>query len=163
MDVLRAAFSLTPEYLKTSESSDVRNLMDTGIQLGRRFRALKLWMVLRHFGAEGIRDRLAEHIRLARLFAGWVDASARFERMAPVPFSVVCFRARGTDELNEQLLERINASGEIFLSHTRLDGRYTLRLAIGNLRTTERHIARAWQLIQLLAAELEAPSSASTP
>jgi aromatic-L-amino-acid decarboxylase len=163
MNTLRAAFSLTPEYLKTSESSDVRNLMDTGIQLGRRFRALKLWMVLRYFGAEGLRDRLAEHIRLARLFAGWVDASARFERTAPVPFSVVCFRARGTDEFNAQLLERINASGEIFLSHTRLDGSYTLRLAIGNLRTTERHIARAWQLIQLLAAELEAPSSVSTP
>ena len=85
----------------------------------------------------------------------------RFERTAPVPFSVVCFRARGTDELNAQLLERINASGEMFLSHTRLDGRYTLRLAIGNLRTTERHIARAWQLIQQLAAELEAPSSAA--
>ena len=96
MDVVRAAFSLTPEYLKTAEASDVKNLMDTGIQLGRRFRALKLWMVLRHFGAEGIRARLAEHIRLARLFAGWVDASADFERTAPVPFSVVCFRARGT-------------------------------------------------------------------
>ncbi len=163
MRTLRSAFALTPEYLETSESSDVRNLMDTGIQLGRRFRALKLWMVLRYFGAEGIRHRLAEHIRLARLFAGWIDASARFERTAPVPFSVVCFRARGTDELNARLLERINASGEIFLSHTRLDGRYTLRLAIGNLRTTERHIARAWQLIQLLAAELEAPSSVSTP
>ena len=162
MDTLRSAFSLTPEYLKTSETSDVRNLMDTGIQLGRRFRALKLWMVLRYFGAEGIRARLAEHIRLARLFAGWVDASERFERTAPVPFSVVCFRARGTDELNAQLLERLNASGEIFLSHTRLDGRYTLRLAIGNLRTTERHIARAWQLIQQLAAELAEPSHLPT-
>ena len=93
MDVVRAAFSLAPEYLKTAEASDVQNLMDTGIQLGRRFRALKLWMVLRHFGAEGLRARLGEHIRLARLFAAWVDGSADFERTAPAPFSVVCFRA----------------------------------------------------------------------
>jgi aromatic-L-amino-acid decarboxylase len=161
MDAVRAAFSLTPEYLKTSESSDVRNLMDTGIQLGRRFRALKLWMVLRHFGAAGIRERLSEHIRLARLFARWVDESPEFERTAAVPFSVVCFRARATDEFNAALLERLNASGEVFLSHTKLAGRYTLRLAIGNLHTTERHVARAWQLIQQLAAELNETSRAS--
>jgi len=160
MDTVRAAFALTPEYLKTSESSDVRNLMDTGIQLGRRFRALKLWMVLRHFGAEGIRARLAEHIRLARLFAGWVDGSNDFERTAPVPFSVVCFRARETDEFNAALLERLNASGEVFLSHTKLGGRYTLRLAVGNLHTTERHVARAWELIQQLAAGLKETASA---
>ena len=160
MDTVRAAFALTPEYLKTSESSDVRNLMDTGIQLGRRFRALKLWMVLRHFGAEGIRARLAEHIRLARLFAAWVDASNEFERTAPVPFSVVCFRARETDEFNAALLERLNASGEVFLSHTKLGGRYTLRLAVGNLHTTERHVARAGELIQQLAAGLKETSSA---
>ena len=159
MDTVRAAFALTPEYLKTSESSDVRNLMDTGIQLGRRFRALKLWMVLRHFGAEGIRARLAEHIRLARLFAAWVDASNEFERTAPVPFSVVCFRARETDEFNAALLERLNASGEVFLSHTKLGDRYTLRLAIGNLHTTERHVGRAWELIRQLAAELKQTSS----
>lgn len=159
MDTVRAAFALTPEYLKTSESSDVRNLMDTGIQLGRRFRALKLWMVLRHFGAEGIRARLAEHIRLARLFAAWVDASNEFERTAPAPFSVVCFRARETDEFNAVLLERLNASGEVFLSHTKLGDRYTLRLAIGNLHTTERHVARAWELIRQLAAGLKETSS----
>ena len=159
METVRAAFALTPEYLKTSESSDVRNLMDTGIQLGRRFRALKLWMVLRHFGAEGIRARLAEHIRLARLFAAWVDASNEFERTAPVPFSVVCFRARETDEFNAELLERLNGSGEVFLSHTKLGDRYTLRLAIGNLHTTERHVARAWELIRQLAAELKQTSS----
>jgi len=161
MDVVRAAFSLTPEYLKTSESSDVRNLMDTGIQLGRRFRALKLWMVLRHFGAEGIRARLAEHIRLARLFASWVDESEEFERTAAVPFSVVCFRARETDQFNAALLERLNASGEIFLSHTKLDGRYVLRLAIGNLHTTERHVERAWRLIEQYTAELKASSGAA--
>jgi aromatic-L-amino-acid decarboxylase len=155
MDSVRAAFSLTPEYLKTSETT-VKNLMDTGIQLGRRFRALKLWMVMRHFGAEGLRARLGEHMRLARLFAEWVDASDAFERVAPVPFSVVCFRARGTDELNESLLEQINGSGEIFISHTRLHGRYTLRLAIGNLHTTETHVARAWTAIQRALTDLAA-------
>ena len=154
MDALRAAFALTPEYLKTSDTGAVRNLMDTGIQLGRRFRALKLWMVLRHFGAAGLRARLAEHIRLAQLFAGWVEGSDEFELAAPVPFSVVCFRVRGTDELNEAVLDRLNASGEIFLSHTRLDGRYTLRLAVGNIHTNESHVARAWTLVREAAAEL---------
>jgi len=154
MDLIRAAFALTPEYLKTIEAAPVRNLMDTGIQLGRRFRALKLWMVMRHFGADGIRARLAEHMRLARLFASWVDASAEFERLAPVPFSVVCFRARTAtthddpDVLNERILEAVNSTGEIFISHTRLNGRYTLRLAIGNLHTTETHVIRAWELLQ---------------
>ena len=155
MDVLRQAFSLTPEYLKTSEGdAGVRNLMDTGIQLGRRFRALKLWMVLRHLGADGFRAHLAEHMRLARLFAEWVDRSDRFERVAPVPFSVVCFRLRGgvPDEEHQRVLDTINASGEVFLSHTKLDGRYVLRLAIGNLNTTERHVARAWELLNQAAA-----------
>jgi aromatic-L-amino-acid/L-tryptophan decarboxylase len=154
MDTLRAAFSLTPEYLKTAEAETVKNLMDTGIQLGRRFRSLKLWMVLRHFGAAGIRERLAEHMRLAQLFARWIDEDQHFERAAPVPFSVVCFRARGTDELNSSLLERLNASGEVFLSQTRLHGQFTLRLAIGNLHTTEQHVARAWTLLKQLEAEL---------
>ena len=165
MDVLRAAFALTPEYLKTVEAAPVRNLMDTGIQLGRRFRALKLWMVLRHFGANGLRARLAEHMRLAQLFASWVDASATFERLAPVPFSVVCFRAvtpslSGADNadridaFNERVLESVNATGEIFISHTRLDGRYAIRLAIGNLHTTETHVGRAWALLQEHAARL---------
>jgi len=148
MDVVRAAFSLTPGYLATTEAAPVRNLMDTGIQLGRRFRALKLWMVLRHFGAEGLRDRLAEHIRLARVFAAWVDDSPEFERVAPAPLSVVCFRARGTDQLNERILDAVNSTGEIFISHTRLDGRLCLRLAIGNLHTTEQHVARAWALVR---------------
>ena len=156
MDAVRAAFSLTPEYLKTTEAGAVRNLMDTGIQLGRRFRALKLWMVLRYFGAEGVRQRLAEHIRLAQLFASWVDEDADFERTAPAPFSVVCFRARGSDELNATLLDRLNASGEVFLSHTRLNGQFTLRLAIGNLHTTEEHVARAWSLAKQHTAELRA-------
>jgi aromatic-L-amino-acid decarboxylase len=97
-------------------------------------------------------------MRLAQLFAGWVDASADFERLAPTPFSVVCFRAAGSDELNERLLDRLNATGEVFLSHTRVNGRYTLRLAIGHLRTAESHVARAWTLLQHLAAELRAGS-----
>ena len=154
MDALRAAFALTPEYLKTVEAAPVRNLMDTGVQLGRRFRALKLWMVMRHFGADGLRERLSEHIRLAQTFAAWVDAHPDFTVVAPVPFSVVCFRAEGSDDFNEQLLERINASGEVFLSHTRLDGRFVIRLAIGNLRTTEAHVARAWALLQQHTHEL---------
>ena len=155
MDVVRNAFSLTPEYLKTAGGSEARNLMDTGVQLGRRFRALKLWMVLRHFGADGLRQRLAEHMRLARLFAAWVDADKDFERLAPVPFSVVCFRARPRDiadgeldQLNERLLERVNATGEVFLSHTRLDGLYTLRLAVGHIRTEEHHVRQAWDLLR---------------
>jgi len=150
MDIVRQAFSLTPEYLKTSEGeAGVKNLMDTGIQLGRRFRALKLWMILRHFGAEGLRRHLAEHMRLARLFADWVDASDRFERVAPVPFSVVCFRLRGDadDARNARVLDAVNASGDVFLSHTKLDGRFVLRLAIGNINTTEEHVARAWELL----------------
>lgn len=153
MDVIRQAFSLTPEYLKTTEANTVRNLMDTGIQLGRRFRSLKLWAVLRYFGAEGIRDRLREHVRLAQLFASWVDADPDWERVAPVPFSVVCFRAapRGytgdLDALNQRILETVNKSGDVFLSHTALDGHIVLRLAVGNIRTEERHLRRAWELL----------------
>jgi aromatic-L-amino-acid decarboxylase len=157
MDVVRAAFSLTPEYLRTSEPTSVRNLMDTGVQLGRRFRALKLWMILRSFGAREIREHLAEHMRLAQVLAGWVDRHPDFERMAPVPFSVVCFRwkpAGGNlseaelDRRNEQLIEAVNREGEVFLSHTRIGGRIALRIAIGHLKTTERHVRRAWELLQ---------------
>jgi aromatic-L-amino-acid decarboxylase len=157
MDVVRQAFSLVPEYLKTAEGSrGVHNLMDTGVQLGRRFRSLKLWMILRHFGAARIREILREHIRLARDFADRVDAHPDFERVAPVPFAVVCFRARPRDitlsapeldRFNERLMEAVNASGEVFLSHTRLNGMFVIRMAIGHLRTTEQHTARAWQLL----------------
>ena len=163
MDVVRRTFALVPDYLWTSEDRRVRNLMDTGIQLGRRFRALKLWMVLRHFGAEGIRGVLARHMRYAQQFAGWIDAAPDFERLAPVPFSVVCFRARPQaaamtanelDGFNERLMDAVNRTGEIFISHTRLNGKLALRLAIGHLRTTEQHVARAWQLLQEHAASL---------
>jgi aromatic-L-amino-acid decarboxylase len=158
MDLLRSAFSLVPDYLQTSDPSAVRNLMDTGIQLGRRFRALKLWMVMRHFGADGLRERLSEHMRLARLFAAWVDDSPDFERLAPVPFSVVCFRAvrerdAESDAINEHVLEIVNRGGEVFLSHTRLNGRFAIRLAIGNLHTTEEHVRRAWTLLNAALAE----------
>ncbi|MFS8637102.1 MAG: pyridoxal-dependent decarboxylase [Gemmatimonadota bacterium] len=158
-EVLRAAFSLVPEYLKTNEAPEVRNLMDYGVALGRRFRALKLWFVLRYFGTEGIANRLREHVRLARLFASLVDESEDFERLMPVPMSVVVFRYRpaGADEaeleaLNAALLERLNATGEVFLSHTRVNGKFALRLAIGNLRTTESHVRRVWELARSLAA-----------
>jgi aromatic-L-amino-acid decarboxylase len=168
MDVVRQAFSLVPEYLKTSEGvAGVRNLMDTGIQLGRRFRSLKLWMVLRHFGIEGIQSAIAEHIRLAQLFSTWVDADPDFERVAPVPFSVVCFRARprglasagaALDFFNERLLEAVNATGDVFLSHTRLNGAFVLRLAVGNLRTEERHVAHAWELLKSHMDQLSSSS-----
>jgi aromatic-L-amino-acid decarboxylase len=144
--------------------------MDWGVQLGRRFRALKLWMVIRYFGHQGLAARIREHIRLGQQVAGWIDAHPDFERMAPTPFSTVCFRARPRrfagddspqaqaylDELNAALLEAVNATGRAYLSHTRLRDRYTLRLAIGNLRTTEDHVRRAWALLQEHAARLDA-------
>lgn len=160
-EVLRRAFSLVPEYLKVPErEGEARNLMDYGVALGRRFRALKLWFVLRYFGAEGIAARLREHLRLAHLFQRWVDEADDFERLAPVPFSVVVFRHHppGLDEAaleehNARLLERVNATGEVFLSHTRVRGRYALRLAVGNLRTTERELRRAWELLRECGGE----------
>ena len=163
MDLLRQAFSLTPEYLRTTEAGAVKNLMDTGVQLGRRFRSLKLWMILKYFGADGVRARLAEHMRLASVFAGWVDNDPDFERLAPAPFSVVCFRAKPAgrewteaelEALNQRLLDAMNATGEVFLSHTKLNGRYTLRLAVGNLRTEERHVRRAWEIAKACLATL---------
>ncbi|HEY9086090.1 MAG TPA: aminotransferase class I/II-fold pyridoxal phosphate-dependent enzyme [Candidatus Tyrphobacter sp.] len=151
---LRRAFSLVPEYLATPEQG-VRNYMDYGIQLGRRFRALKLWFVLRHFGAEGIRERLRSHIALAGEFASWIDAEPNWEVLAPHPFSVVCFRYRADDMSEEEaerfnagLLERVNAGGDVFISHTKLDGRYALRLAIGNLRTQRSDVEAAWQTLR---------------
>jgi aromatic-L-amino-acid/L-tryptophan decarboxylase len=155
MDVVREAFSLTPEYLRSADPG-VRNLMDTGIQLGRRFRALKLWMVLRRYGAREIRGHIARHIALAQQFASWVDVHEDFERLAPVPFSVVCFRWNPAgnswteselDVKNEELAERVNKSGAVFLSHTRLRGKLALRVAIGHLRTKEEHIRSAWDAL----------------
>ncbi|HEX6789455.1 MAG TPA: pyridoxal-dependent decarboxylase [Gaiellaceae bacterium] len=141
----REAFSLVPEYLRTSE--DAFALSEYGPALGRRFRSLKLWAVLRCFGAEGLRAIQREHIRLAKLFAGLVEEDPAWELVAPQRFSLVVFRRHGTDEDNEEIVERANASGEIFLSHTKLDGRYVLRLAIGNARTTEDDVRRAWEVL----------------
>jgi aromatic-L-amino-acid decarboxylase len=146
-DALRDAFSLLPEYLRTNVE-DVTNLMDYGPALGRRFRALKLWTVIRCYGREGLQALVREHVRLARLFASWVEAEPGWDVVAPVPFSVVCFRREGSDEQNEALMERVNATGEAYLSHTRLDDRFVLRLAIGNARTTEADVERAWELLR---------------
>jgi aromatic-L-amino-acid decarboxylase len=165
--VLRRAFTLVPEYLRTTEAGEVRNGSDYGVQLGRRFRALKLWMILRYFGHEGLAARIREHCRLAREFAGWVEESPAWELLAPVPFSVVCFRAHASvegeadeqraarlDALNERLMNAANATGEIFLSHTKLNGVFTLRLAVGNIRTEERHVRRAWELLNEKLSEI---------
>ncbi|HEY2290230.1 MAG TPA: pyridoxal-dependent decarboxylase [Thermoanaerobaculia bacterium] len=155
--LLKAAFSLVPEYLRTAEDSEVTNLMDYGFQLGRRFRSLKLWMVIRAFGVEGLRERIREHCALARDLAAWIAADPRFELAAPVPFSAVCFRARveeDPDRFNERLLARVNAAGPVFLSHTVLKGRYTLRVAIGNLRTERGHIEQLWELVGRAYEEL---------
>jgi aromatic-L-amino-acid decarboxylase len=141
----REAFSLLPEYLRTPD--DAYALSEYGPALGRRFRSLKLWAVLRCYGAEGLRAIQREHIRLAELFAGWVEQSDEWELVASQRFSLVVFRRAGSDEENGQLLERVNATGEIFINHTKLQGRYVLRLAIGNVRTTEDDVRRAWDVL----------------
>lgn len=160
MSVLRSAFSLVPEYLRTGEGEEVKNFMDYGPQLGRRFRAIKFWFVMRYFGVEGLRARIRNQIALAREFADWVDESEDFERLAPVPFSLVCFRARpqsvsnqaDLDTLNERLMNEVNRRGKVYLSHTKLAGKLTLRLAIGNIRTTRVHVKLAWdELNEVLA------------
>ena len=158
-EVLRAAFSVVPEYLRTAEETVAPNFMDYGVSLGRRFRALKLWMVMRAFGQEGLAARIREHVRLARSFRSWVEADPGFEVVAPSPFSVVCFRARFAgvpaeeeDRRNQELMDAVNATGEAYLSHTKLAGRTVLRMAIGNIRTEERHVRRAFDLLRQAAA-----------
>ncbi len=170
-DVVKAAFSLIPEYLRNAESlgDEIPNLMDYGNALGRRFRSLKLWMVIRYFGQEGLAARIREHNRLAQLLVQWIDEAPDFERMAPTPLSLVCFRAhpRGMNDeaeleaLNERLMNQVNVAGRFFLSHTRLRGKFTIRVAIGNLRTTEQDIQDLWAEIQArLVAEMGAIRSA---
>jgi aromatic-L-amino-acid decarboxylase len=149
---LRAAFSLVPEYLRTTD--EVASLSEYGPELGRGFRALKLWTVLRCYGRSGLQERIREHVRLAALFEEWVRADERFEVVAPRPFSVVCFRLRASDAENERLLERVNESGEVFISHTRLRDRYVLRLAIGSFRTTEADVRLAWDVLTREASKL---------
>jgi len=142
--------SILPEYLRNqaTESGAVIDYRDWHVQLGRRFRALKLWFVIRHYGLEGLQHHIREHVRLTQEFAGWLRKDSRFELAAPVPLNLVCFRLRSGDEDNQKLMDRLNQSGDLYLSHTRLDGKLTLRLCVGQARTEARHVARAWQRIQ---------------
>lgn len=150
--------SILPEYLRNqvTESGAVIDYRDWHIQLGRRFRALKLWFVIRHYGVEGLRHHIREHVTLAQDFRRHVEASPDFEVIAPSPFNLVCFRHRQGDDVNRQILEKLNADGQIYLTHTVLNGRYTLRMSIGQTQTQARHVARAWELIQEAAASLTA-------
>ena len=153
-DILKRAFSLVPEYLEEKEEPRTVSFMDYGVPLGRRFRSLKFWFVMRYFGREGISRMLRNHIQWAQEFAAWVDSDSRFQRVAPAPFSVVCFRLRGSDAQNHALLEKVNASGKLFLSHTALHGQYVLRLAIGNLGTTREDVVAAWEMLREYAREV---------
>jgi aromatic-L-amino-acid decarboxylase len=181
MDQVRASFSLVPEYLRTvGESTSGRDYNEYQPQLGRRFRALKLWFLMRAFGLSGLRERVRWHMDAAQALAARVDAEPDAERLAPVPFSTVCLRwrperyrgresepavAEALDALNQRLMDAVNASGQIFLSHTRLDGRFTIRIAINHLRTEQRHLDACWDLIvghgRRLAAELEVVAAVS--
>ena len=157
LDSLKKAFSLVPEYLKTSET--VINQMDYGIQLGRRFRSLKLWFIMRYFGQQGMIERIREHCRLAKLLESWVQKSEDWEMLAPVPFALVCFRAcpksvEDLDALNEKLMNSINESGKAYISHTKLNDKFTLRVSIGNIRVEERHIEELWRLLNEKLGEI---------
>lgn len=159
-DVLKQTFSLVPEYLKTEQDQVALNYMDYGIQLGRRMRVLKMWFIIRYFGIRGIESRIRKVVDLADDFAGWVDSHPEFERLAPVPFSTVCFRAvpqglksgEGSsvrlDDLNEKLIKLVNDTGKAYLSHTRLHGVLTIRMALGNLRTEKKHVEAAWKVLR---------------
>ena len=142
--------SILPEYLRNqaTESGAVIDYRDWQIPLGRRFRALKLWFVIRHYGIEGLQHHVRRHVELAQQFAGWVKADSRFELAAPVPFNLVCFRHKGGDEVNQGIMERLNRSGDLYLTHTKLANRTTLRLCVGQTNTEARHVARAWKRIQ---------------
>jgi aromatic-L-amino-acid decarboxylase len=159
-DLVKQSASLGAEYLKTSEDTTAINYMDFGIQLGRRFRALKLWYVMRYYGREGVVRLLRESLRLAQLLKGWIEGDSAFELAAPVHLSLVCFRHRSGNEFNERLLAAINATGKAFLSHTMLNGHYTLRFAIGNMQTEEADVRETWDLIRDIAHRLARESSA---
>lgn len=154
--VLIKTLSILPEYLKNkaTESGAVFDYRDWHIQLGRRFRSLKLWFVVRHYGITGLQWHIREHIRLASLFADWVDSSGEFELMAPVPLNLVCFAHKAGDEFNRQLLETINKSGKMYFTHTVINGRYVLRLCVSQTNTTEAHVVQAWQTIQETAQSI---------
>ena len=149
--------SILPEYLRNqaTESGAVIDYRDWHIQLGRRFRSLKLWFVIRHYGIEGLQHHVREHVRLAQQFAEWVRGDARFEIAAPARLNLVCFRLRSGDRANQQLMDRLNASGDLYLTHTKLDGKITLRLCVGQTNTQARHVERAWQRILEEAGKIE--------
>ncbi len=159
------ALSILPEYLrnKATESGAVIDYRDWQVALGRRFRALKLWFVIRHYGVEGLQHHIRQHVALAREFAGWIEASKDFELVAPAPLNLVCFAHRAGEDLNRQLLESLNRSGKIYLTHTVLNGRYTLRFCVGQTHTEARHVRAAWELIRATAIMLTstAPRGAS--
>jgi aromatic-L-amino-acid decarboxylase len=160
-EILKRAFSLVADYLKTNEDHE-ENLMNYGIQLGRRFRSLKFWFVIRYFGVEGLANRIREHLRLGKLFAEWIDEDPQTERMAPVPMSTICFRLHPKNINNEKELEELNlrffneldVTGDILISHTRLNGKYVLRVNMSGLRMELRHIEKAWEIIKTKAEEL---------
>lgn len=162
-ETLLRTFQATPEYLRTAQDGDVTNYRDWGIQLGRRFRALKVWFVIRSYGVEGLRRLVRDHIALAHELAGWIERSEHFEMMAPVPFGLVCFRYRPRglsddseiDRINQLLLSRVNSSRRVYLTHTQLGGRYVLRLVVGQRQTQRAHVEQAWRLIQETAESLE--------
>lgn len=153
---LIGALSILPEYLRNqaTESGAVIDYRDWQVSLGRRFRALKLWFVIRHYGVEGLRHHVRQHVALAQQFAAWVQADPDFELAAPVPLNLVCFRHQGGDDVNQQLLDRLNQSGQLYLTHTRLHGKLTLRMSIGQTHTEERHVANAWAAIRMLATTI---------
>jgi aromatic-L-amino-acid decarboxylase len=160
-ETLLRTFQITPEYLRTAQDAEVVNYRDWGIQLGRRFRALKLWFVIRSYGVEGLREVLRRHVALAHELAGWIEETAGFELMAPVPFGLVCFRYRpdgaadaAVNDLNRRLLARVNATRKVHLTHTALGGRYVIRLVIGQRQTERRHVEEAWSLIREAARGL---------
>lgn len=160
--LLVRTFEITPEYLKTPEDERVKNYRDWGIQLGRRFRALKLWFVIREFGVEGLQEKIRHHLQLAKKQKERITDDPDFELLAPAPLNTLCFRyapahisdENKLNELNERLLQKVNQTGELFITHTKLDGSYTLRMVIGNTRVEEHHVQEAWQLIKEKAGQL---------
>jgi aromatic-L-amino-acid decarboxylase len=160
LERLRRVFTLVPEYLRGDTVEAEKNYMDYGVQLGRRFRALKAWVVWRAFGREGLAARIRDHLRLARLFADWIGTDKGFKLSAPIVMGVVCFRFKGggddqkSDGINREIVERINASGRAYLTQTKLRGRTVMRIGLGNVLTTEQHLRNVWELIQNTASEL---------
>ena len=153
--------TVMPEYLRNAATASgaVFDYRDWHIQLGRRFRALKLWFVIRHYGVDGLQFHIRRHVELAQEFLGWVKADSRFEVMAPAPLNLVCFRLRADDAANETLLQRLNGSGKIYLTHTKLNGKFTLRMSIGQSNTEASHIGAAWEFIQRESEGLRNSSS----